>query len=68
MACLIRQIFQKCNQISYLRHQNLFFKVNASVPLVSLSQKLYSNAPTPYEIVDQHAQDKLSKSKLFSRH
>lgn len=67
MACFIRQIFQKCNQIPQLRHQNLFSKIN-STSLVSSCQKLYSNAPTPYEIVDQDAQDKLTKSKLFSPH
>ncbi|XP_018563750.1 39S ribosomal protein L21, mitochondrial [Anoplophora glabripennis] len=63
MACLMRQIFLKCYQIPQLRQQNLF-KVNLTSGLVSTCHKLYSNTPTPYEIVDPEAQGKLTKSTI----
>ncbi|KAJ8940378.1 hypothetical protein NQ318_015771 [Aromia moschata] len=61
MACLVRQIFSKLIQTRQLTNPKLLSSALVPQSLVSASHKLYSNAPTPYEIVDPDSQKKIQK-------
>ncbi|KAJ8966022.1 hypothetical protein NQ317_001973 [Molorchus minor] len=61
MASLIRQIFTKLNIPSQFKTQNVIFKSLSAPSLVSGSHRLYSNQPTPYEVIDPDAQKNVNQ-------
>lgn len=63
MAGLIKQLLTKSNQITKYTVQNC---VKSNVPsIVKACSRQYSNAPTPYQVVDEKADKKLDNG-LFS--
>nr|CAI5862562.1 unnamed protein product [Callosobruchus analis] len=64
MGTLLRQIIINCNNLSRLSIQSNLLKT-ASSPLLHLTaNKRYSNAPTPYEVVDSTSEKKSNQEVI----
>ncbi|VEN37295.1 unnamed protein product [Callosobruchus maculatus] len=64
MGTLLRQIIVNCNNLSRLSIQsNLLKNVNSALLPLAVNKR-YSNAPTPYEVVDRKSEEKSNQEVI----